>query len=98
GSYYPVRDGDGTVLGIGVIVADVTARQLAEDALRSSERRLREMLENVQLVSVSIDLDGRITFCNPYHASLTGWNRDELIGRDWYETFTPPELDGLREA
>src|SRR5207244_3067275 len=73
-------------------------RRLAEEAVRSSERRLREMLENVQLVAVSIDLDGRITFCNPYHAELTGWNRGELVGRDWYETFTPPEFAGVRES
>src|SRR5689334_2884014 len=39
GSYYPVRDEDGAVLGIGVVVADITARHLAEEALRSSERR-----------------------------------------------------------
>jgi PAS domain S-box-containing protein len=97
GSYYPVRFETGEVVGIGVVVADITERRLAEEAVRSSERRLREMLETIQLVSVSIDLDGRITYCNPFHAELTGWERDELIGRDWYETFTPPELAGLRE-
>ena len=96
-SYYPVRDEDGGVLGIGVVVSDITARKQAEEAVTASERRLREMLESVQLVSVSIDLEGRITFCNPYHAELTGWDRDELLGRDWYETFTPPEHAGLRE-
>jgi PAS domain S-box-containing protein len=96
GSYYPVLDDDGGVLGIGVVVSDITARTLAEEALRSSERRLRELLENVQLVALSIDLDGRITYCNPYLAELTGWGRDELLGRDWYETFTPPERDSLR--
>jgi PAS domain S-box-containing protein len=96
GSYYPVLDEAGGVLGIGVVVSDITARTLAEEALRSSERRLRELLENVQLVALSIDLDGRITYCNPYLAELTGWERDELLGRDWYETFTPPERASLR--
>jgi PAS domain S-box-containing protein len=96
GSYYPVLDGAGGVLGIGVVVSDITARTLAEEALRSSERRLRELLENVQLVAVSLDLDGRITYCNPYLAEVTGWERDELLGRDWYDTFTPPERESHR--
>jgi PAS domain S-box-containing protein len=98
GSYYPVLDDAGGVLGIGVVVSDITERTLAEEALRSSERRLRELLENVQLVALSIDLDGRITYCNPYLAELTGWGREELLGRDWYETFTPPERASLRET
>jgi PAS domain S-box-containing protein len=98
GSYYPVLDEAGGVLGIGVAVADLTARTFAEEALRSSERRLRELLENVELIAISLDLDGRITYCNPYLAELTGWERDDLLGRDWYETFTPPERLSLRDT
>jgi PAS domain S-box-containing protein len=98
GSYYPVLDEVGGVLGIGVVVSDITERTLVEEALRSSERRLRELLENVQLIALSIDLDGRITYCNPYLAELTGWGLDELLGRDWYETFTPPERPSLRDS
>jgi PAS domain S-box-containing protein len=98
GSYYPVLDEAGAVLGIGLVVSDITARTLAEEALRSSERRMRELLENVQLIALSIDLDGRIMYCNPYLAELTGWERDELLGRDWYETFTPPERPSLRDT
>jgi PAS domain S-box-containing protein len=98
GSYYPVLDDAGGVLGIGVVVSDITARTLAEEALRSSERRLRELLENVTLIAVSIDLDGRITYCNPYLSELTGWGREELLGRSWYDTFTPPERVSLGET
>jgi PAS domain S-box-containing protein len=97
-SYYPILGDAGGVLGIGVVVSDITARTLAEEALRSSERRLRELLENVQLVAVSLDLEGRITYCNPHLAEVTGWGRDELLGRDWYDTFTPPERGSYRST
>ncbi len=55
----------------------------------ASERRLRDVLEGVHLVAVSTDLDGRIKFCNRYLCELTGWTREELLGRSWAETFNP---------
>jgi PAS domain S-box-containing protein len=64
--------------------ADLRARL---GALEQSERRFRELLENVHLVAVSLDLDGRITFCNQYLADLAGYSRPELIGHPWAETF-----------
>ena len=57
--------------------ADLRARL---GALEQSERRFRELLENVHLIAVSLDLDGRITFCNQYLADLAGYSRAELIG------------------
>ena len=61
-------------------------------ALEQSERRFRELLENVHLIAVSLDLDGRITFCNQYLADLAGYTREELIGRLWAETFNPADV------
>jgi PAS domain S-box-containing protein len=55
----------------------------------ASERRLLDVLEGVQLVAVSTALDGRIRFCNRYMCELTGWSREELLGRGWAETFNP---------
>jgi PAS domain-containing protein len=50
----------------------------------ASERRLRDVLENVHLLAVSLDLDGRITFANQHLAEVTGWTREELVGaRGW---------------
>ncbi|HET7429646.1 MAG TPA: PAS domain S-box protein [Gaiellales bacterium] len=55
--------------------------------LRASQERLNELLENVRLIAVSLDTEGRISYANPFLCELTGWERDELIGRDWLETF-----------
>src|SRR3954468_2819922 len=55
----------------------------------ASERRLLDVLEGVQLLAVSTALDGAIRFCNRYKCELTGWTREQLLGRPWAETFNP---------
>ena len=46
------------------------------------------------MVVVTRDLDGRLTFCNDYFISLTGWEREAILGRGWWEVFVPPECRG----
>jgi PAS domain S-box-containing protein len=60
-----------------------------EGVLRGTEPRFRELLENVDLIAMTLDERGRITFCNDHLLGLTGWRREEVIGADWFETFIP---------
>ena len=71
------------------IAIDVTERKRAEEVLRESERRFREMLENVELIAMTLDKDGTVTFCNDYLLRVTGWKREEVIGADWFSNFIP---------
>jgi PAS domain S-box-containing protein len=73
------------------IILDISERIQAEASLRESERRYREMLGNVHLISMTLDREGRITFCNKYLLQLTGWSREEVLGDNWFDTFVPPE-------
>ncbi len=59
----------------------------SKEALQNSERRFTDLLRAVHLLSVMLDLEGRITYCNDYLLSLTGWQRDEVIGRNWFVVF-----------
>ena len=89
---HPVWDEAQTrVVGVYGAAQDITDRRGAEEAVREADRRLRETLENTQLLAVVIDIDANITFCNDYLLALTGWPRDALIGKNWYEIFSPPE-------
>lgn len=65
------------------------AKARRAEELRESERRFRDMLENVDLIAMTLDTSGRITFCNDYLLRLTGWERAEVVGRDWFHRFVP---------
>ena len=70
-------------------------RQIAER--RESERRFTDMLRNVDLISLMLDRDARITYCNDHLLQLTGWRSDEVLGQCWFERFTPPECHDLKD-
>jgi diguanylate cyclase (GGDEF)-like protein/PAS domain S-box-containing protein len=95
-SKVPLRDAEGRVIGVLGHYEDVTERKLAAQALLQSERRLTDMLDNVELVSVILDREARITYCNEYLLRLTGWRREEAIGADWFSQFVPAELAGMK--
>jgi diguanylate cyclase (GGDEF)-like protein/PAS domain S-box-containing protein len=72
------------------------AHRQAQRDLVESDRRFSDMLGNVELLSVMLDRDARITYCNEYLLRLTGWQYEEVIGRDWFEVFIPAELGDMK--
>jgi len=90
---------DGMLVRIWGTVRDITELRRAEEALAATQQRLAELLERVHLVTVMLDNDGAVTFCNDYTLRLTGWQADEVAGRNWFDLMVPAEeRDKLREA
>jgi diguanylate cyclase (GGDEF)-like protein/PAS domain S-box-containing protein len=95
---FPVRDDAGKIVRIAGIASDITERKRVASELWESERRFSNLLRNVELVSLMLDTNGRITYGNDYLLRLTGWQREEIIGRDWFELFIPPEAKAVRAS
>jgi PAS domain S-box-containing protein len=85
----PLFDETGQVNGMVAAVDDVTERVQAEQKLREAERRFRTLLDNVRLVAVGLDKEGNVAYANPYFLKLTGYTPDEVLGKNWFQTFIP---------
>jgi PAS domain S-box-containing protein len=59
--------------------AEVGERHVAEAALRASEQRFRNILDNVPIGIVYTGLDGRMIQANPRFCEMTGYTETELV-------------------
>ena len=80
----PYRTVDDKIDGVVLTFVDMTDRRHAEDALRVSERRLRQETQLVELARDPIfiwDFDGTIVDWNRGSEELYGYSRDEAVGK-----------------
>lgn len=86
GSYYPVRV-DETIIGIGLVVINITERQEAEEF---NSVVMDNMAEGLYVT----DEHGRLVFMNEAASRMTGWSEDELRGRSVHDAIHYQHADG----
>jgi formate hydrogenlyase transcriptional activator len=55
----------------------------------AKEARWSKLLNGVKLLVVGIDRTGIVDFVNPYFLETSGFMKEEVIGRDWINSFVP---------
>jgi PAS domain S-box-containing protein len=73
--------------------AEVHEREVAEAALRESEQRFRNILNNVPIGVIYTDLRGRVKQSNPRFCELTGYTPEELLLLSLADCTHPDDLD-----
>lgn len=96
----------GLITWVGVIILLVVARQVTslrenirlideqrqvDRALRESEEQYRTLFENSLDTMFTVDLEGNFTSLNQAGETLTGYRRDEMIGKN-FRHFVSPEV------
>jgi len=76
----PIRDAAGAIRGIVGIAVDITDLRRADQALRESEVRLRQVIDLVPHFIFAKDEEGRFLFVNRAVADAYGTTVDRLIG------------------
>jgi PAS domain S-box-containing protein len=71
------------------IARDVTARKKSEAALRRSEAKYRELVQNTNSIIIRFDPLGHITFFNEYAQKFFGFPEKEIIGQNILGSITP---------
>lgn len=62
-------------------------RQRVENSAKDSETRLKDVFDNLPMLTVCLEPNGAISYCNDYLLQITGYRRHELIGKNWFDLF-----------
>ncbi len=88
----PIKDANGTITGISTIARDLTEQKQKDEALRLASAYNRNLIEASLDPLVTIDIDGKISDVNVATELVTGYSRKELIGTDFSNYFTFPDM------
>lgn len=80
------------------IVRDITERKKAEDDLKKSEDRFRQVAESADEWIWEVDKRGMYTYSSPVVEKILGFQADEVVGKKFfYDFFLPEEAETLKE-
>jgi len=68
---------------------DVVKSGFIQQDLVESERRWRSLIDTVSLIVAGVDKNGAINVANPYFLNLTGYDEQEIMGKDWFQALIP---------
>jgi PAS domain S-box-containing protein len=91
------RDRRGNAISVRGVVRDITDQQKADDAIRQSEERYRELFENANDIIYTHDLQGNFTSLNRSGERITGYSREETVKMNVADVIAPEYLDLARE-
>lgn len=68
------------------------------DKLAQSEKKLRQITDNMTDLISQIDENGRLEYVSPTHFAVTGWKPEELLGMHAFELHHPEDVENSIKA
>ena len=75
----------------------IRAARLSREVV-AGERRWRQLLDDVRLLAVRIDPEGRIVEVNPHFSRILGYSTGEVQDREYWGFVAPDSRENRREA
>jgi len=80
---------EGKPVGLRGIIVDLTEFKRAHKALRETEEKYKELVENANSIILKMDTQGKITFFNEFAQNFFGYSEKDIIGSNVVGTIVP---------
>ncbi|MCX6375561.1 MAG: PAS domain S-box protein, partial [Armatimonadetes bacterium] len=97
GFLFAIKDREGGVRNVIVQHEDWTDRARTESALEESERRYRQLVEDVSDWIWEVDAEGRYTYASPAVERMLGYKPEEVVGKSPFDFIAPESRHVVRE-
>ncbi|HUR96644.1 MAG TPA: CheR family methyltransferase [Pyrinomonadaceae bacterium] len=98
----PYRTAEDRINGVVVTLLDITARKSAEAELRSTEERMRLIVDSAKEYAIlAADMERKVNTWNPGAEAMFGYSESEIMGKQSDILFTPEDRESgvpLQEA
>jgi len=95
-SISPIMNEGGKVINLVAVKQDFTEQMKIEKSIADSEARMRAITDSALDAIVMLDPDDCVSFWNPAAEKIFGYEKDEILGRNLYETLKP--LDAVHNV
>ncbi len=68
---------------------------LPDGPLAGLEALTEDLVDTARVIFLVLDTDGKILHINSFMEQLCGYTREEVYGRDWFETFIPQDEEAV---
>jgi PAS domain S-box-containing protein len=93
----PLRDANGHIRGAMGILADMTERLRAEEAVKQSEAYLRAIIDSEPECVKTVAMDGTVLAMNPAGlAMVQAKSEEEVVGKDVFQLVHPEDRPAYR--
>ncbi len=93
-----IRDEQGSISYYEGLLTDITERKRAEEALRESEGRFKQIAENSMEWIWEVNAEGEYTYASPVVEKILGYRPEEILGKHFYDLFHPEDREKLRKS
>jgi len=78
---FPMKDAENRVYAVIEHVKDITDRKRAEEALRESERKYSDLVQESPDAIISVDKTGNLLSFNPAAERISGFSAEQVMGK-----------------
>jgi PAS domain S-box-containing protein len=87
-----LHDTSDRVMALEGTLLDITERKRAEEEIKKERDGAQKYLDIAGVIIVAIDADKKITLINKKCSEILGYSEQEIIGKNWFDTFIPGRL------